>query len=143
MRLDGTFEVRDNWIYVTAPTGAIRTYQGRAEAWDLMVRVGLATCSGAGQWKTISESQAVRLALTVGFTRDSSMLDTMPRSFVTPLQMDLGIPPGANPDQTWITFNVSWPIEGVIASYTLHSGNVIRAGRIAEDSRRIVGMLCR
>jgi hypothetical protein len=107
------------------------------------VRVGLATCSGTGQWQTISESQAVRLASTVGFTRDSSMLDTIARSFVTPLQTNLGIPPGANPDMTWITFNVSWPIEGVMASYTLHSGNVIRAGRIAEDPQRIVAALCR
>lgn len=142
LRLSGSMEVRDGWVYLTAPSGAIRTYQGRAEAWDLVLRAGLATCTGRGEWRVISESRAARLASMVGFTRDSSMLDTTARNFTSALQMDFGIPPGTNLDKTWLVLDMTWPVEGVLATYTMHSGYVLRAGSAPVDPRRTFAVLC-
>lgn len=117
--LRGSVAVRDGWVYVDLPAGAAKTYQGRASAWDLVVRAGIATCNGPDQGRLIAEGRAGRIAPLVGLTRDNADLDTIARTFVAPLRLDVGIPPGADLSRSWVTLDVSWPVEATIASYTL------------------------
>jgi len=117
--LRGSAVVRDRWVYVEIPTGAARTYQGRAVAWDLVVRAGIATCSGPGTGRLIAEGEAGHVAPIIGLTRDNPELDTIPRTFITPLRVDVGIPPGTDLARSWVTMDVSWPIDATIASYAL------------------------
>jgi hypothetical protein len=142
LRLRGSAVVRDGWVYVAVPTGAVRTYQGTAPAWDLMLRAGLASCTVPRGWKVVSESQAVRLAPAVGFTRDSSLLDTTPHELRDTLHFAVGLPPGTDPARTWLTFELAWPIENVLASYTLASGTVL-APASGWDGRREGDAVCR
>lgn len=129
LTLRGSAVVRDRWVYVDIPTGLARTYQGRASAWDLVVRAGIATCSGPGQGRVISEGEAGRVAPLVGLTQDQPELDTIPRTFTAPLQLDVGIPPGTDLAHSWVTLDVSWPVEATIASYTLTATGGIAAPR--------------
>lgn len=117
--LRGSAAVRDRWVYLTIPVGAARTYQGRANAWDLVVRAGIATCSGRGEVRLIAEGRAARVAPLVGLTPFNAELDTVTRTFAAPLSLDVGIPPGTDLQRSWMTIEVSWPIESVIASYSL------------------------
>lgn len=117
--LRGSVAVRDGWVYVDLPAGAAKTYQGRASAWDLVVRAGLATCSGPRKGQLIAEGRAGHIAPLVGLTRDNADLDTIARTFVAPLRLDVGIPPGTDLSRSWVTLDVSWPVEATIASYTL------------------------
>ena len=117
--LRGSAAVRDGWVFMTIPVGATRTYQGRANAWDLVVRAGIATCSGRGGVRLIAEGRAARVAPLVGLTPDNAELDTVTRTFTAPLSLDVGIPPGTDLQRSWMTIEVSWPIESVIASYSL------------------------
>ena len=130
--LRGSAVVRDRWVYVDIPTGAARTYQGRAVAWDLVVRAGIATCSGPGVGRLIAEGAAGHVAPIIGLTRDNPELDTIPRSFLTPLRVDVGIPPGTDLARSWITLDVSWPIDATIASYSLTATHGVL--RTAADS---------
>lgn len=117
--LRGSATARDGWIYVEIPSGAARTYQGRANAWDLFVRAGIATCSGRGGSELIAEGRAARIAPLIGLTLDNAELDTVTRRLASPLSLDVGIPPGTDLQRSWLTIEVSWPIEGVIANYSL------------------------
>lgn len=133
--LRGSAVVRDRWVYVEIPTGAARTYQGRAVAWDLVVRAGIATCSGPGTGHMIAEGEAGHVAPIIGLTRDNPELDTIPRSFVAPLRVDVGIPPGTDLAHSWVTMDVSWPIDATIASYALTATHGLR--RTAADSATV------
>lgn len=126
--LRGSVAVRDGWVYLDIPAGAARTYQGRASAWDLVVRAGIASCSGPGEGSLIAEGRAGRIAPLVGLTRDSADLDTIPRTFVAPLRLDVGIPPGVDPTRSWVTLDVSWPVEATIASYSLTATGALAPG---------------
>lgn len=126
--LRGSAAVRDGWAYVKIPVGAARTYQGRANAWDLVVRAGIATCSGRGGARLIAEGRAARVAPLVGLTPDNAELDTVTRKFAAPLTLDVGIPPGTDLQRSWMTIEVSWPIESVIASYSLAATGGLVAG---------------
>jgi hypothetical protein len=117
--LRGSAVVRDGWVYVDIPDGSARTYQGRATAWDLLVRAGIATCDGRNESRLIAEGRAARIAPLVGLTRDNPELDTVTRKFTAPLHVEVGIPPGTDLDRSWVTIEVSWPIESVIASYSV------------------------
>lgn len=117
--LRGSATLRDGWVYVDIPVGAARTYQGRASAWDLLVRAGIATCSGRRRGRLIAEGRAARIAPLVGLTRNDAELDTVARTFAIPLRLEVGIPPGTDLERSWMTIEVSWPIEAVIASYSL------------------------
>lgn len=119
MHLDGSVTRRGDWLYVVAPTGSIRTYQGTAPAWDLTLRAGLTTCTADRGWTVVSQSRAARLAPLVGLTRDNSLLDTTGRSFRDTLRLDLGVPPGTDLGQSRLTFELEWPIESSIASYAV------------------------
>ena len=136
--LRGSAAVRDGWVYMEIPAGAARTYQGRANAWDLVVRAGIATCSGRGGVRLIAEGRAARVAPLVGLTLDNAELDTVTRTFAAPLSLDVGIPPGADLQRSWLTIEVSWPIESVIASYSLPatSGLIDGAPEPVPDSPR-------
>jgi len=116
--LRGSALLRDGWVYVDIPVGAARTYQGRATAWDLVVRAGIATCSGRGS-RLVAAGRAARIAPLVGLTRDNAELDTVTRTFATPLRLEVGVPPGTDLERSWMTIEVSWPIESVSASYSL------------------------
>lgn len=61
LRLAGSAVVRDGWLYVELPAGSVRTYQGTAEAWDLLLRAQLLACSGRGKWRVLSESRPARV----------------------------------------------------------------------------------
>ena len=117
--LRGSAAVRDGWVYVDVPEGAARTYQGRATAWDLLVRAGIATCDGRDESRLVAEGRAARIAPLVGLTRDNPELDTVTRKFTAPLRLEVGIPPGTDRERSWVTIEVSWPIESVIANYSL------------------------
>lgn len=119
MQLDGSVTRRGDWIYVVAPAGSIRTYQGTAPAWDLTLRTGLTTCTPDRGWVVVSQSRAARLAPLVGFTRDSSLLDTTSQHFRDTLRLDLGVPPGTDLGRSRLTFELAWPIESSIASYSV------------------------
>lgn len=126
--LRGSAAVRDGWVYVTIPVGAARTYQGRANAWDLVVRAGIVTCSGRGAVRLIAEGRAARVAPLVGLSPNNAELDTVTRTFTAPLSLDVGIPPGTDLRRSWMTIEVSWPIESVIASYSLAATGGLVAG---------------
>lgn len=134
--LRGSASVRDGWVYVDIPVGAARTYQGRANAWDLVARAGITTCSGRGGSKLIAEGRAARLAPLVGLTLDNAELDTVTRTFTAPLRLEVGIPPGTDLQRSWMTIEVSWPIESVIASYSLASTGGLVAGASAPVAGR-------
>jgi len=136
--LRGSAAVRDGWVYMQVPAGAARTYQGRANAWDLVVRAGIATCSGRGGVRLISEGRAARVAPLVGLTPDNAELDTVTRTFAAPLSLDVGIPPGTDLQRSWMTIEVSWPIESVIASYSLAATGGLVAG--APDGASDISM---
>lgn len=133
--LRGSAAVRDGWAYMNIPVGTARTYQGRANAWDLVVRAGIATCGGRGGARLIAEGRAARVAPLVGLTPDNAELDTVTRKFAAPLNLDVGIPPGTDLQRSWMTIEVSWPIESVIASYSLAatSGLVGGAPELVTD----------
>jgi len=126
--LRGSATVRDGWAYMEIPTGAARTYQGRANAWDLVVRAGIATCSGRGGVQLIAEGRGARVAPLVGLTPDNAELDTVTRTFAAPLSLDVGIPPGTDLQRSWMTVEISWPIESVIASYSLAATSGLAGG---------------
>jgi len=128
LALRGSASMRDGWVYVDVPEGAARTYQGRANAWDLVVRAGIATCSGRGGSELIAEGRSARLAPLIGLTLDNAELDTVTRKFAAPLRLDVGIPPGTDLQRSWMTIEVSWPIESVVASYSLAATNGLVAG---------------
>ena len=141
LELRGSASVHDGWAYVDIPAGAARTYQGRANAWDLVVRAGIATCAGRGGSRLVSEGRAARIAPLIGLTPDNAELDTVTRTFTAPLRLDVGIPPGTDLQRSWMTIEVSWPIESVIASYSLAAtgGLVAGAGAPADTSARQPG----
>jgi hypothetical protein len=87
----------------------------------------VATCSGARDGRVIAEGRAARIAPIVGLTRDSADLDTIARTFVAPLHLDVGIPPGTDLRRSWVTLDVSWPVEATIASYTLTATDPLAA----------------
>ncbi|HEX5436657.1 MAG TPA: hypothetical protein VFW98_05840 [Gemmatimonadaceae bacterium] len=144
MRLEGSAAVRGDWLYIVVPTGLVRTYQGTADAWDLMLRAGLATCSGTGKWRLVSESRAARIAPLVGLTREHAMLDTTVRAFNDTLRLDLGVPQGTKLDRAWLTFELAWPIEGVLATYTLpgNSSLATPTRRWETGAQRPADVLC-
>ena len=118
-RLEGTFALRDNWLYVTAPTGAVRTYQvDRQDYWDLRVRAGIASCVGRNV-EVKSEGRAARVATLLGLPPDAAFLDTTTRAFRDTLRLDVGVPPGTDLARSWIAFIFEWPFEGVLATYTV------------------------
>ena len=133
LRAAGTVTRRGNWLYVTVPIGAVRTYQGTAPAWDLTVRAGVASCTGSREWKVVSESRAARIARLVGFTIDDSMLDTTTRAFRDTLRLDLGIPPGIDLARSWLTVELEWPITGVIASYGIPASSTLDASQAPAE----------
>jgi hypothetical protein len=140
--LRGSAAVRDAWVYVDIPAGSARTYQGRANAWDLVVRAGIATCSGRDGSQLIAEGRATRIAPLVGLTRDDAELDTVTRKFAAPLRLDVGIPPGTDLQRSWMTIEVSWPIESVIASYSLAATGGLTSGApapVADNSTSAAG----
>jgi len=130
--LRGSAVVRNGWVYVEIPVGAAKTYQGRASAWDLLVRAGVATCSGPRDARLIAEGRPGRIAPLVGLTRDNADLDTIPRTFVAPLRLDVGIPPGTDLSRSWLTLDISWPVEATIASYSLTATD--RLAPMASDA---------
>ena len=120
-RLEGSITVQDRWAYVTAPRGAIRTYQlDRQDYWDLRVRAGVASCKGR-DFEIVSEGRAVRLAPLLGLARDSARLDTAQRAFRDTLRLDVGAPPGTELARSWIALIFEWPFENVMATYILHT----------------------
>jgi hypothetical protein len=127
LRLEGSVAVRDGWLYVVVPTGSVRTYQGTTQAWDLMLRAGLATCTSNGSWRLVSESRAARIAPLVGLTPDSAVLDTTVRAFTDTLRLDLGVPRGTKLERAWLTFELAWPIESTLAAYTLPTSAALAA----------------
>jgi len=143
LRVQGTAEIRDDWLYVVVPQGAIRTLQGKAPAWDLLLRAGLATCTGGREWKVVSESRAARLAPLVGFTRDSSMLDTTSRAFRDTLRLDFGVPRGTRLDRAWVVFDLAWPISNVMATYTLATGTPLVPSAPQVEPSRVADVRCR
>jgi hypothetical protein len=136
VRLEGSATVRDDWLYVVVPTGSVRTYQGTADAWDLMVRAGLATCTDKGAWRIVSESRAVRIAPLIGMTRDDAMLDTTVRAFKDTLRLDLGVPRTTTLDRSWLTFELAWPIQSVLARYTLSANGTLTPVSERTDAKR-------
>lgn len=125
MRADGAATWRDGWLTLALPSGAVRTYQGTAPAWDLMLRVGLATCTGPGTWEVVSESRADRIAPAVGMTRDNSLLDTTLHFVRDTLRFQLGVPPKVDPRRSWIVFDLAWPVESVLAEYDFPSTTLL------------------
>jgi hypothetical protein len=132
LRLDGRAVLRDGWLYVELRSGSVRTYQGTTDAWDLAVRAGLAACDGKGGWKLVSESRAARIAPLIGLSRDSATIDTTLRAFADTLRLDLGVPRGVQMDRTWLTVEVAWPIQSVIADYTLTASGQLTGSREPE-----------
>lgn len=121
VRLEGSLAVQDRWVYLTAPGGAVRTYQlDRQDYWDLRVRAAVASCTGR-EFDVVSEGRAVRLAPLLGLARDSARLDTAQRAFRDTLRLDVGIPPGTELARSWIALIFEWPFENVMATYTMHT----------------------
>ncbi len=143
LRLEGSAVVRDGWLHLDFPAGAVRTYQGEAEAWDLMLRARLATCGRDGEWQVASESRAARLAPIAGLTRDESMLDTTTRAFTETLRLDLGIPRGTDLARSWVAVELAWPVESVLASYTLHTAASLTAAAPNWDAALPADTRCR
>ena len=143
LRLEGSAAMRDDWLYLELPVGSVRTFQGTADAWDLMIRAGLATCTGRGKWQLVSESRAARIAPLVGLTRDSAVLDTTIRAFSDTLRLNLGVPRGTNMEQAWLTFEIAWPIQSVLAEYTVATGAALTASSERWDAARTADKLCR
>ena len=129
----GTVSRRDDWLYVVVPTGSVRTYQGTAPAWDLMLSVGLATCTAPRRSDVVAQSVPIRVAPAIGFTRDSSLLDTTRREFRDTLRFTVGVPPGTKLDRSWLTFELSWPIESTVATYSLDDRTTL--GDAASSAR--------
>ena len=120
-QMDGSITMRDGWLYVIAPRGAVRTYQvDRQDYWDLRVRAGVASCAGRS-FDVTSEGRAERVASLLGLSRDAAFLDTTTRAFRDTLRLDVGIRPGTDLARSWIAFIFEWPFEGVLATYTVHS----------------------
>jgi len=120
-QMDGSVAMREGWLYVIAPRGAVRTYQvDRQDYWDLRVRAGVASCVGRS-FDVTSEGRAARVASLLGLSRDAAFLDTTTRAFRDTLRLDVGIPPGTDLAKSWIAFIFEWPFEGVLATYTVHS----------------------
>ena len=143
LRLDGSAVVRDDWLYVKVPAGSVRTYQGTTDAWDLMIRAGLATCTGKGKWRIVSESRAARIAPLVGLTRDSSTLDTNVRVLSDTLHLDLGVPRGTDMRRAWVTFEIAWPFQNVLAEYTLPTGVVLASPSERQKAAGAADKVCR
>jgi hypothetical protein len=143
LRLEGSAAMRDDWLYLELPVGSVRTFQGTADAWDLMIRAGLATCTGRGEWQLVSESRAARIAPLVGLTRDSAVLDTTIRAFSDTLRLNLGVPRGTNMEQAWLTFEIAWPFQSVLAEYTVATGATLTASSERWDAARTADKLCR
>lgn len=143
LRLEGSIVERDGWLYVTAPVGSVRTYQGTADVWDLMVRAGLAVCDGRGTWRLVSESRAARIAPLVGFTRDSAVLDTTVRVLTDTLRLDLGVPKGTELERARLTFEPVWPIGGALATYTLPARAALSPSSRAQAMDRSGDRRCR
>jgi hypothetical protein len=129
LRTEGRAVLRDGWLYVELRSGSVRTFQGTTDAWDLAIRAGLATCDGKGGWKLVSESRAARIAPLIGLSRDSATIDTTLRAFGDTLRLDLGVPHGVQMDRTWLTVEVAWPIQSVIADYTLPASGPLAGSR--------------
>lgn len=144
-RIEGSVVIRDDWLYIVVPTGSVRTYQGTTQAWDLMLRAGLATCAGNGHWRLVSESRAARIAPLVGLTPDSAVLDTTRRTFRDTLRLDLGVPRGTRLDRAWLTFELAWPIGGALATYTVPASAVLAPSDKpwSASRRRPADVLCR
>lgn len=127
-RLDGSIIVRDGWVYVVVPRGAVRTYQlDRQEYWDLRLRAGVATCQGR-ETEVISEGRAARLAPALGLSRDSAYLDTTIRQFRDTLRLDVGVPPNTDLVRSWIALIFEWPFQNVMATYTVHTNVPLNNG---------------
>jgi hypothetical protein len=118
----GTIAVHDGWMYVVAPTGALKTYQRDAQRyWDLRLRAGLVTCVPNGQWEVVSESRAVKLAPLLGITENMTEIDTLTRALRDTVRFDLGIPPGTALERSWVAFIFEWPFQNLLATYLLHT----------------------
>jgi hypothetical protein len=50
--------------------------------------------------------------------------------------VDVGIPPGTDLARSWVTLDVSWPIDATIASYSLTATHALL--RTAADSAPVV-----
>jgi hypothetical protein len=121
VRLTGSLVVQNGWIYVTAPEGAVRTYQlDRQDYWDLRVRAGVASCNGR-DFTVVSEGRAARLAPLLGLSQDSARLDATPRVFHDTLRLDVGAPPGTDLAKSWIALIFEWPFENLMATYISHT----------------------
>ena len=144
-RLEGSVALRDGWLYVIAPRGAVRTYQvDRQDYWDLRVRAGIASCTGR-DFEVKSEGRAARVATLLGLSRDAAFLDTTTRAFKDTLRLDVGVPPGTDPARAWVAFIFEWPFEGVLATYTVHSDIPLdpRSDRWTGRQADIIGERCR
>jgi hypothetical protein len=144
-RLEGSVALRQGWLYVSAPNGAVRTYQvDRQDYWDLRVRAGIASCVNRSVEVT-SEGRAARVATLLGLSRDAAYLDTTTRAFKDTLRLDVGVPPGTDLARSWLAFIFEWPFEGVLATYTVHSDIPLdpRADRWTGRQASIEGERCR
>lgn len=143
LRMEGAASIQDNWIRLVAPTGAVRTFQGEADAWDLMARAGLATCIGKGAWELVSESRPARIAPLLGMTRDESLLNTTPRAFRDTLRVDLGVPLRTNLKRSWLVLTMAWPIDGVLPTYVIHTASPLDGSSSRWDAKQPPEARCR
>lgn len=136
----GTVVRRGEWLYVTVPTGAVRTFQrDRQEHWDLRLRAAVAACTGPRQWEIVSESRAVRVAPLLGLTQDGAYLDTTLLRFKDTARVDVGIPPGVSLRRSWLALIVEWPIQNGLATYPLHSNMMLDGSEARSGSVSMVG----
>jgi hypothetical protein len=138
-RLEGSIAIRDRWVHVVAPVGAVRTYQlDRQDYWDLRLRAAIASCVSR-EFEIVSEGRAARLAPLLGLSRDSATLDTATRVMRGALRLDVGIPAGTDLARSWIALVFEWPFQSVMATYTIHTNlplsGAVRgwSGRAAES----------
>ena len=124
----GSIVVGDRWVYLTVPSGGVKTYQlDRQDYWDLRVRAGLVSCKGR-QFQVVSEGRASRIAPLLGLSRDAAFLDTTTLSFKDTLRLDVGIPPGTDLVYSWIAIVFEWPVAGALATYELHTNIPLNHG---------------
>ena len=139
-RFEGTATLRDGWLYVAVPTGAVKTFQlDPQQYWDLRLRVGLMSCDtvpGGSTAQVVSESRAVRLAPPLGIIEQSGAIDTTTHVLKEPLRFDLGVPPGTHLDRSWLVLIFEWPFANALATYELQTDAAL--GEEGKGPRRVV-----
>ena len=126
-QFQGTATLRDAWLYVTIPTGAVKTYQlDPQQYWDLRLRVGVASCDttpGRYSSQVVAESRAMRIAPALGIAEQSGpgAVDTTTHSLKEPLRFEVGVPPGTRLERSWIVLLLEWPFNNVLADYSLET----------------------